>query len=420
MPALNQKVMFVIKRVGEIVVALLRDMRAGQMDLRAMSLVYSTLLSLVPLLALSFAVLKGFGVHNQLEPLLLELLAPLGPEGAAITQQILEFVGNIRVGVLGAVGLGVLVYTVVSLIQKIVAALEFTWGGRRAGRARRIVDYLVILLTGPLLVFAIAGAVSGAVESSVVQSLLNNEWLAALYAELIRWLPLSILIAVLSFMYWFVPEEKVSPLAALTGGVVSGALWKLTGWGFGAFVVGSGSYTAVYSAFAALMFFIIWLYLNWLILLIGARIAFYIQHPEMLRADIVDQSWLPALIEKVGLRVMVEVGRAFRDGNEPPTATQLRRQLQVEADGLGKVLEHLMKGGLLREDKDGGYLPALPLSSIQIMAVLNAVRGEQPEQSGLLVDGLQGRMKDSLAQQWGSYTLDDLLAEDASSSVNPP
>ena len=87
-----------------IAVAVSLDMIQGQLTLRAMSLVYTTLLSLVPLLAISFSILKAFGVHNRIEPFLQGLLEPLGEEGAEITEQIIGFVNNIQVGLLGFVG----------------------------------------------------------------------------------------------------------------------------------------------------------------------------------------------------------------------------------------------------------------------------------------------------------------------------
>ncbi len=104
-----------------------RDLTKGQLNLQAMSLVYTTLLSLVPLLAVSFSMLKGFGVHNQIEPFMLNLLAPLGDKGHEITAKIIDFVDNVNVGVLGSVGLGVLLYTTVSLIYKIEKVFNFTW-----------------------------------------------------------------------------------------------------------------------------------------------------------------------------------------------------------------------------------------------------------------------------------------------------
>ena len=130
-----------------------RDFSEGLINLRAMSLVYTTLLSLVPLLAVSFSVLKGFGVHNQIEPLLLNFLAPLGPKGGEIAASIIGFVENLNVKVLGAVGLAVLLYTVFSLIQKIEDAFNDIWRVRRQrSLARKISDYMSVLLIGPVLI----------------------------------------------------------------------------------------------------------------------------------------------------------------------------------------------------------------------------------------------------------------------------
>ena len=96
-----------------------RDLMSGMITLHAMSLVYTTLLSMVPLLAVSISVLKGFGVHGQLEPALVNLLAPLGEQSGEISSRIIGFVENMQIGVLGALGLAMLLYTVISLIQKI-------------------------------------------------------------------------------------------------------------------------------------------------------------------------------------------------------------------------------------------------------------------------------------------------------------
>src|SRR5450432_2300565 len=106
-------------RLIRLVVVLIRDIWQGQLTLRAMSLVYTTLLSIVPLLALSFSVLKAFGVHNQTEPMLRRFLSPLGEKGEEVSHRIIEFIQNMNVGVLGSLGLALLLYTAVSLMQKI-------------------------------------------------------------------------------------------------------------------------------------------------------------------------------------------------------------------------------------------------------------------------------------------------------------
>ena len=109
-------------RTARFLYVLIRDLLQGDLNLRAMSLVYSTLLSLVPLLAVSFSMLKAFGAHNQLEPVLYNFMEPLGDKGVEVADSIVGFVENIRVGVLGSVGVGLLIYTVLSLMQKMLSA----------------------------------------------------------------------------------------------------------------------------------------------------------------------------------------------------------------------------------------------------------------------------------------------------------
>ena len=107
--------------------AMLRDFFSGQLTMRAMSLVYTTLLSIVPLLAVSFAVLKGFGVFNRLEPYLHDVLAPLGEQGYQITDQVLALVDNVRGPVLGGIGLLFFLWTAISMVEKVEESFNYTW-----------------------------------------------------------------------------------------------------------------------------------------------------------------------------------------------------------------------------------------------------------------------------------------------------
>ena len=130
------------------------DFFDGQLNLRAMSLVFTTMLSIVPLIAVSFSVMKAFGVHNQMEPMLLQYLAPLGEQGKEIAQQIMGFVDNTKVGLLSGVGLALLFGIIVRLINKIESAFNYTWRVQQSGSlARRFSNYLSVIMVGPVLVF---------------------------------------------------------------------------------------------------------------------------------------------------------------------------------------------------------------------------------------------------------------------------
>ncbi len=267
-------------RATRIAYALVRDMREGQLTLRAISLVYTTILSLVPLLAISFSILKGFGVHNQVEPMLLNLLAPLGNKGVEITERIVGFVDNVKVGVLGSLGFVLLFYTVVSLMQKIERAFNYVWQIKsERSMGQRFRDYISVLVVGPSLVFASVGITASVMPPSAVEALSAIEPFSTLVELVGRILPYMMIMAAFAFMYMFIPNTRVQLRPALIGGLVAGLLWNSVGWAFASFVVSSAKHTAIYSTFATLVFFLIWLYLGWLILLIGSNIAFYVQYP---------------------------------------------------------------------------------------------------------------------------------------------
>jgi membrane protein len=117
--------------------ALLRDLARGDLGLRAMSLVYSTLFAIVPVIAVAFAVLKAFGYHRELEPVLFEFLRPLGDQGYRLTASIMGFVENVQGTLIGTIGFAFLLYTVVSMIQKVEEALNFNWHVDRPRSCRR-------------------------------------------------------------------------------------------------------------------------------------------------------------------------------------------------------------------------------------------------------------------------------------------
>ena len=215
-------------RIGYVVV---RDLGDGMLTLRAMSLVYTTILSMVPMLAISFSVLKGFGVHNQIEPFLRNALAPLGDKGLEISALIIEFVENVQVGVLGLVGFILLFYTVVSLMQKIERAFNFTWHITQSRSfAQRFRDYLSVVVVGPVLVFASIGITGSLMSNSVVEAL-SAMFLVGNAIEIAgRLVPYAMIIGAFTFIYIFMPNTKVKFRSALTGGIVAGVLWNTAGW----------------------------------------------------------------------------------------------------------------------------------------------------------------------------------------------
>src|ERR1044072_1751331 len=139
-------------RIGVMVV---RDFVQNLVKLRAMALAFKTLLSLAPLLAVVFSMLKAFGVHNRMEPALAEALSPLGEKGQEITQYLIGFVDTMNASALGSIGFITLFFTVVSLMGTIEESFNHIWRVKAPRKlARRFSDYLSAILVGPVPVFA--------------------------------------------------------------------------------------------------------------------------------------------------------------------------------------------------------------------------------------------------------------------------
>ncbi|MDH3637694.1 MAG: YihY/virulence factor BrkB family protein, partial [Gammaproteobacteria bacterium] len=365
-----------------------RDLAQGTLTLRAMSLVYTTLLSTVPLLAFSFSVLKGFGVHNQLEPVLLNLMEPLGERGQQLAYEIIGFVDNMQVRVLGALGLGLLVYTVISLVQKVESSLNYIWRvSTRRNLLQRFSDYLSVILVGPVLVFAALGLTGSILHTDWVERVAAFEPMRTFIAMAVTLVPYLLIIGAFTFVYIFVPNTKVRLRSALIGAVVAGLLWETAGWGFASFMADSTKYTAIYSGFAIVILTMIWLYLAWLILLVGASIAFYDQHPQYQSRRPGEFQLSIVEIERLAVFAMMAIGRRYIAGQEPWSARELATHLTAPLRETEIVLESMSAHGLITVTTVDSprYLPGRPLDLISLRDVLCAVR-RYPDRDDRLVD----------------------------------
>lgn len=399
-------------RTGRICYAVVRELAQGQTNLHAMSLVYTTLLSIVPFLALSFSVLKGFGVHNQLEPVLRNLLlAPLGEQSQEITDSVMAFVDNVRVGVLGAVGLGLLVYTVISLVQKVERAFNEAW---RVSQARpltqRFSNYLSVILVGPLLAFSALGATATLIGSEPVTQLMDVAPLGWLLSALSRLAPYGFIILLFAFLYLFIPNTRVQVRHALIGGVVAGTIWQTVGYIFTVFVVGSTRFTAIYSGFAVGIILLVWIYLAWLILLIGATVAYHSQNADQI-AHRRRFSAGAESDETIGLMLVYQVCEDFDRGEPSDSPRNLSSQLGLGPEMVNRIVNRLIDHRILERTETDRLRPARPLDKISLFDVLKAIRTSEAMPESMLLPpvldstralnrALEERFLDKTVQDW--------------------
>ena len=354
-----------------------RELVHGDISLHAMSLVYTTLLSLAPLLAVSFSVLKAFGIHNQVEPFLAQLLAPLGDKGAELSARIIGFVENMHVGVLGSVGLVLLFYTVFSLLHKIDVSFNSIWHNTRPrGLVRTFTDYISVVLLGPVLVFAGLGISTSMMSNRLVQQLVSIEPFGTLYYALGLLLPYVLISAAFFLLYLLIPNTHVRWRAAALGAVIGGILWKTVGWAFATFVATSTQYDAIYSSFAILILFIIWLYLSWLMLLIGAQLAFFVQNPHYLRYALNTPNLSHRQREYCSFQIMMLVAKRFVIGKQAHSVDDLSREIQLPLENTRTLLAPLLATGLLvpLNSTPTRYVPGKDVGTITLGEIWTATR----------------------------------------------
>jgi membrane protein len=405
-------------------VAVGRDIAAGELSLRAASLVYTTMLSLVPLLALSFSVLKGLGFHRELEPLLLRFFAPLGEQSEQVTTRIISFVDNVQGSLLASISLGLLLFTTLSMAQKVERSVNFVWRVERPKSfIRRSSEYASLMLAGPLVGTAALGLIAMIANTGFVTRLRALQPFGGLFALAGTLVPYLLIMAAFSFLYAFLPNTRVRISSAMTGGVVAGGLWVLGGYVFASFINSATETELIYSGFAAIVAMMLWLYLSWHVLLTGAQIAYYHQHPNARKGTGHAGSRSPASTSQLALGLMWRIatlfGRARRDSSLPALA----RSLDVPPARLQPVLDALQRADLVVATEMQQWLPARDPAAIAVADILAAVRSPSLDWPGCDATAL-GNVLDTLNRSAldsvGDLSLADLIRPLDAASTSVP
>ncbi len=413
-----------LKRAGvysvRFLFRVLGKFRDDNLHLRSTSLAYTTLLSLVPFLAVTFSVLKGFGVQNQLQPVLMQSLEPLGERGVEIGESILSYVNNLNFAVLGFFGIALLFWTVISLLTKVEEAFNAVWhvpGVRSWGR--RFSDYLSVALVGPVFIFAALGLTTMVFGDEQVQRLASIEPFGTLILWLSRLVPYLLVCAAFAFLYSFLTNYPVRLVPALVGGIFASVAWYGVGHLFTHLVAGSSKYSAIYSGLAAAVLFIMWVNIGWLIILVGAYIARYWQHPHLLQHGSPGKRGGRVQDQALALNLMTLIGRAYYFDEPKWTLESLTARGCCGAPDLVEdLVRALQAGGLIlaTNGEPEAFVPARSIENISLPQILAAAQGQAGGWAPLppvqeVVDRIDGAVSHSLEGR----TLKDLVLADSGS-----
>jgi membrane protein len=392
-----------------------RNFQADQCMIRASALAYTTILSLVPFFALAFAILKGFGVQNMVEPLILDAVAAGSQE---IVDRIVTYINNTNMTSLGAIGLLTLITTVITLLGNIEEAFNLIWGVRETRSLnRKFSDYLSVVVSAPLLMLAAISLTTTLQSQAFVQWVIANVYLGDTLLQGIRLLQHVIVWAALVFLYIFIPNTRVRFTSALVGGVLAGTLWQGVQWGYIHFQVGVAKYNAIYGTLAVLPIFMVWIYTSWLIVLFGVEIVCAHQNIRTIRHEL-RISINHGLKELLTLTILQAIAERFHSGRPPLTVEDLAENLDTPVRTCRGLIDMLTETGFLVQiaGDSPSYQPARELENISIKEVLDSLKNfggnwkiTRMPRSEELLRGVLAKIDAGTAKSLAGMTLKDLV-----------
>jgi membrane protein len=359
--------------------SLLRTARRDSVSLHAMALSYSTIVSIVPFLAVVLFVLKGFGIQQRLDAILQFALDPLGAEARTVARRIVEFISNYDLEALGAVGLAGLLYTTVTLISQLESSINYFWHVHQPRTFReKITDYFSAILLSHVLIVSTLAVAASMHDFWITRAPLTVPLVQPLVIVAERILPLLLVGMACTFLYKLLPNTTVALRSAFFGGIIGGTLWQLASYLFAAFIASSAHYALVYSSFAVVILTLLWLYVSWYIFLLGAELAHV--HQSWPYTKDMPEGWaqLPAWRERVGLELVLAVTQRHLSGQPPLSIRAYAQELNMPSSYVDNVaLQLLAKGLLLNSAEAAGLVLARPADEITVADVLAQLNGGQ-------------------------------------------
>jgi len=316
---------------------------------------------------------------------------PTGREAAI--GHIKQFINNVDSGQLGFVATIMIVVVAISLLSTIENTFNDMWGvSKGRNLLNRVMRYWTALTLGPVcLISAIAITTGSRFEKT-------REWIESL-PILGEWffklVPLAIIATGLSILYKVVPNTRVGWKAAFVGGGVAGFLWQVNNILSVVYVSRVATYSKIYGSIAMVPVFLLALYFSWLILLFGSQVAYSFQNRKIYLQNVAADNVNQLGMEFLAVRIMAFIGQKFIKGEPAPTASIIARHLDIASRLASKIVTELKGGGLLSEvnhEEEVGYTPSKPLESIFLSDILRSMR----EVDGNVPNSEEGEDRDRL------------------------
>ena len=371
---------------------------------RASALAYTSLLSIVPLLAVMFSVLKGLGAQGRLETVLLSRLSL----DAEMVDLIISYIDKTNFGTLGALGGAALIVTVISVLGNIEASLNAIWRvAQQRSWWRKVTDYVGVVMLTPFLLLAATTITSAGQAQTLMQWVLDNGYLGGFAVQLLRISPIAINAVGIAVLYAVMPNRRPAWGPLLCGAAFAGFAWQLAQIGYVNLQVGVARNNAIYGALAQLPVTLVWLYVSWAVVLAGAELAAVLEFGE-------DAIQIPGAEreEAYGLELLIRAADAFGNGAGGIELPQVARGLRADLGVVQEAAKPLIQRGWLVpvEDHPGRYVLGCDARKIQLADLAGASLVDAlPKRIDARVRRALGTRAEDVTKLWAERTLADLL-----------
>ncbi len=343
--------------------------------IRGAALTFTTILSIVPFLAVAFSISKGFGLQNSDK--MREWVLHLTTGRPEVADKIIEYIDNTNVQALGWVGVATLLFTVLSLVGTIEKAFNVIWGVQKGRTAwRRIADFFPVILFGPLILFVASSFNVSLQKQEIVATVLSVEAIGYLEAMFLKAAPYALIIMAFSMMYAFIPYIRVHFGSALIGGTIGGILWQMAQWAYIHWQIGAAKYNAIYGSFAQLPVLLIWIYISWVIVLFGAEVSYAWQNLNSFVKQRYFGEATPFERQKIAVLMMIILAKRFHEAKPLPSVEEISDGLMAPISLVSDLFGLLQKAGytvLTESNECEVYAPARALDEVRILDIIRVV-----------------------------------------------
>ena len=341
---------------------------------RAAALTYTTLLSLIPVLAIMFMFFKAFGgkmVEEKIKPMILEFLA--SGAGDTISEYIDSFLGSATVDALGSIGAVFLLLAVYSILSSIERSFNMVWQMKKdRSPIEQLKTYLSIVFIAPVLLI-ISIWLAGRLEFIIQAG--DNVWGGFSTFIIFQLLPFFLIMLMFIFILIIMPNTKVKLKHATIGAFIGAILYTILKAIFIHFTKMAGNYGVIYGSLAALPFFMLWIYFSWIIVLLSVQITFVRQNIHNLKHMEINVETNRADKIKIALMITFKILKDFINGNERSNLFEISSKLDIPLKDVNQCIAKLEHSGIIIEiaKKQNAYTLNIPVEKLTIDKILSAV-----------------------------------------------